>query len=139
MSEAASANLGDILARWYAALKAGDLETFAQVAAPDIVLRWNGPGDLVPWAGEHRGISAALAFFAKVGAALEIVSVTPVDQLFAANRALLVLDGHWRLRASGEELRVRAANLFTFRDSMVVGYEVFPDSAAFARALARAA
>jgi hypothetical protein len=138
VSEAA-APTGDILARWYAALKAGDLDAFAQVAAPDIVLRWNGPADLVPWAGEHRGRAAALAFFASVGRALDILSVETVERMLTDDRALLVLEGHWRVRATGEELKLRAANLFTFRNGMVAVYEVFPDSAAFARALARAA
>jgi ketosteroid isomerase-like protein len=59
--------------------------------------------------------------------------------MMTADKALLVLDGHWRVRATGEELRLRGANLFTFRDGMVAAYEVFPDSAAFARALAKAA
>ncbi|MCO4055537.1 MAG: nuclear transport factor 2 family protein [Bosea sp.] len=139
MNEASAAPTGEILARWYAALKAGDLDAFAQVAAPDIVLRWNGPPDLVPWAGEHRGRRAALAFFASVGQALEILSVETAERMMTADKALLVLDGHWRVRATGEELRLRGANLFTFRDGMVAAYEVFPDSAAFARALAKAA
>jgi ketosteroid isomerase-like protein len=39
-------------------------------------------------------------------------------------------------RATGEELGLRAANLFNLRDGRVSAYEVFPDSAAFVRALA---
>lgn len=125
----------DILARWYAALKQGDLSAFREAAAPDIVVRWNGPADLVPWAGEHRGLEAALAFFAQVGAALEILSVEPVERLVTQDKALLVLRGRWRVRASGEELTLRAANLFSFKEGKVAAYEVFPDSATFARAL----
>ncbi|MCX7325241.1 MAG: nuclear transport factor 2 family protein [Hyphomicrobiales bacterium] len=124
-----------ILARWYAALRAGDLAAFREVAAPDVTVRWNGPVDLIPWAGEHHGIEAALAFFGKVSAALELLAVEPVERLIADDKALLVLKGHWRVRATGQELHLRAANLFTFRDERVAAYEVFPDSAAFARAL----
>jgi ketosteroid isomerase-like protein len=125
----------DILARWYAALKEGDLPAFREAAAPDIVVRWNGPADLVPWAGEHRGVEAALAFFRAVGAALEIISVEPVERLVTADKALLVLKGHWRVRSTRQELHLRAANLFSFRDGKVSAYEVFPDSAAFVSAL----
>ncbi len=125
----------DILARWYAALKAGDMAAFREVAAPDVVVRWNGPADLVPWAGEHHGVAAALAFFGKVGAALEVLSVEPIERLITEDKALLVLKGHWRVRATGQELHLRAANLFTFRDGRVAAYEVFPDSAAFVQAL----
>jgi ketosteroid isomerase-like protein len=130
-----SAAIEAVLDRWYAALRSGDMAAFRGVAAPDIVVRWNGPPDLIPWAGEHHGLEAALAFFGKVGAALEILSVAPVERLLAADKALLVLAGHWRVRATGQELHLRAANLFSFRDGLVMAYEVFPDSAAFVRAL----
>lgn len=125
----------DILARWYTALKAGDMAAFRDVATPDVMVRWNGPADLIPWAGEHHGVEAVLAFFGKVGAALEVLSVEPVERLVTSDKALIVLRGHWRVRATGEELHLRAANLFTFRDGHVATYEVFPDSAAFVRAL----
>ena len=125
----------DILTRWYAALKAGDMAAFRAVAAPDVMVRWNGPADLIPWAGEHHGVEAVLAFFGKVGAALEIVSVEPVERLVTADKALIVLKGHWRVRATGQDLNLRAANLFSFQGGKVAAYEVFPDSAAFVRAL----
>jgi ketosteroid isomerase-like protein len=125
-----------LLARWYAALKAGDMAAFRAVAAPDIVVRWNGPPDRVPWAGEHHGLEAALAFFGQVGAALEVLSVEPVERLMTPEKALIVLKGHWRVRATGQQLTLRAANLFSFRDGRVAAYEVFPDSAAFVAALA---
>ncbi len=127
--------IDEILKRWYAALKAGDMAAFRAVAAPDVRVRWNGPADLIPWAGEHRGIEAVLAFFGMVGAALEIVSAETVERLVSEDKALIVLDGHWRVRATGKELHLRAANLFTFRDGRVASYDVFPDSAAFASAL----
>lgn len=130
-----SAAADDILARWYAALRAGDMAAFRAVAAPDVMVRWNGPADLIPWAGEHHGIEAVLAFFGKVGAALEVLSVEPIERLITADKALIVLKGHWRVRATGQELNLRAANLFTFKDDRVLAYEVFPDSAAFVRAL----
>lgn len=125
----------DILARWYAALKAGDIAAFREVAAPDVMVRWNGPADLIPWAGEHHGVEAVLAFFGKVGAALEVLSVEPVERLITEDKVLVVLKGHWRVRATKQELHLRAANLFTFKGGKVVAYEVFPDSAAFVRAL----
>ena len=111
------------------------MAAFREVATPDVTVRWNGPADLIPWAGEHHGVEAVLGFFAKVGAALEVLGVEPVERLITADKALLVLNAHWRVRATGQELTLRAANLFTFRDGRVAAYEVFPDSATFARAL----
>lgn len=125
-----------ILARWYAAIRAGDPSELSEIAAPDVVVRWNGPPDLVPWAGEHHGVDAVLAFFRSVAEHLEVLGVEPVEKLEGDGKALIVLAGHWRVRANGRELRLRAANLFTFQEGKVIAYEVFPDSAAFARALA---
>ena len=125
----------EILTGWYAALKAGDMVAFRAVATPDVMVRWNGPADLIPWAGEHHGVEAVLAFFGQVGAALEIITIEPVERLMTADKALIVLKGHWRVRATGQELHLRAANLFRFEGGKVAAYEVFPDSAAFALAL----
>lgn len=124
-----------ILTRWYAALKAGDMAAFREVAAPDVMVRWNGPRDRIPWAGEHHGVEAVLAFFRTVGAHLEVLAVEPAERIVTDDKALIVLQGHWRVRTNGRELHLRAANLFTFRDGKVATYEVFPDSAAFVAAL----
>lgn len=124
-----------ILSRWYAAIRAGDPAALTEIAAPDVVVRWNGPPGLIPWAGEHRGVDAVLAFFRSVGAHLEVLGVEPVEKLEGDGKALIVLVGHWRIRSNGRELKLRAANLFTFREGKVAAYEVFPDSAAFAAAL----
>jgi uncharacterized protein len=45
------------------------------------------------------------------------------------------LDAHWRVKASGVEIKAKAVNVFRFRKGRVAGYEVYPDSAAFVRAL----
>jgi ketosteroid isomerase-like protein len=42
------------------------------------------------------------------------------------------------VKASGVEIKAKAANVFRFRDGRLAGYEVYPDSAAFVRALTQA-
>ncbi len=125
-----------ILSRWYAAIKAGDPAALADIAAPEVVVRWNGPHGLIPWAGEQRGVDAVLAVFRSVAEHLEVLSVEPIEKLEGDGKTLIVLAGHWRVRSNGRELKLRAANLFTFRAGKVAAYEVFPDSASFAAALA---
>jgi uncharacterized protein len=125
-----------VLDAWYAALRSGDLDALRAVAAPDIRVWWNGPADLVPWAGEHQGVDAAIAFFHQVTGALDVLRTTVVERLETPNAVVAVLDAHWRVKASGVEIRAKAMNVFRFRDGRVAGYEVYPDSAAFARALA---
>lgn len=127
-----------ILDRWYQALKAGDAAALAAVTTDDVVVRWNGPVGIVPWAGLWQGRAKVITFFKRVAEHLEILAVTPVETIATPEAVVLVLEGHWRVRASGEELKVRAVNLFRFEDGRVATYEVYPDSHAFAEALARA-
>uniref|UniRef100_UPI001953BD3C nuclear transport factor 2 family protein n=1 Tax=Klebsiella pneumoniae TaxID=573 RepID=UPI001953BD3C len=61
-----------------------------------------------------------------------------VQKIETPQAVALVLDGHWRVRATGEEMQVRAANLFRFEDGRVAAYEIYPDSFTFAQAIGRA-
>jgi len=127
-----------ILDRWYAALKAGDAGALAAVTTDDVTVRWNGPPSIVPWAGVWEGRPKVLTFFRRVAEHLEILSIETVARIEGEGGVVIVLEGHWRVRASGEELKVRAANLFRFEGGLVAAYEVYPDSYAFAKALAKA-
>ena len=128
-----------ILDAWYAGLRSGMADAIRDVATPDIRIWWNGPPDLVPWAGEHIGADAAIAFFAKVSAHLEVVSTTATERIETPDAVIVFLDTHWRVKANGNEIRAKALNIFRFRDGRVSGYEVYPDSASFVRALANPA
>ncbi|MGU9981085.1 nuclear transport factor 2 family protein [Phreatobacter sp. HK31-P] len=127
-----------VLDRWYAALKAGDAAALAAVTTDDVTVRWNGPPGIVPWAGLWEGRTKVLTFFKRVAEHLEIVSIDTVNRIEADAGIVTILEGHWRVRASGEELKVRAANVFRFEGDRVVSYEVYPDSYSFAKALAKA-
>lgn len=127
-----------ILDRWYAALKAGDAGALAAVTTDDVIVRWNGPVGLVPWAGVWEGRAKVITFFKRVAEHLEIVSIETEQTIAGEGGVAIVLSGHWRVRASGEDLKVRAANIFRFEDGKVAAFEVYPDSHAFAEALARA-
>ncbi len=124
-----------ILDAWYAAMRSGNLESLRDVATPDIRIWWNGPTDLVPWAGEHTGIDAAIAFFRRVTGPLEVLRTTILERLETPDAIVVILDAHWRVKANSIEIKAKAVNVFRFRDGKVSGYEVYPDSAAFVRAL----
>ncbi len=124
-----------ILDAWYGALRSGNLEAIRDVATPDIRVWWNGPADLVPWAGEHSGVDAAITFFANVTNHLAVLRTTVVERIDTPDAALIFLDAHWQVKSNGVEIKAKAINVFRFRDGKVAGYEVYPDSAAFVRAL----
>lgn len=133
MTEASSVQT--ILDRWYAAIRAGDAAALAGATTEDVVVRWNGPVGVVPWAGVWEGRAKVITFFRRVADHLEVVAMQTVSRIESADGVALVLEGQWRVKATGEELRLRAANIFRFADGRVAAFEVYPDSHAFAQAL----
>jgi ketosteroid isomerase-like protein len=124
-----------ILDRWYAAIRAGDAAALAGATTEDVVVRWNGPVGLVPWAGVWEGRAKVITFFRRVAEHLEVVAMQTVSRIESPDGVALVLEGQWRVKATGKELRLRAANIFRFEDGRVAAFEVYPDSHAFAQAL----
>ena len=124
-----------ILDRWYAAIRAGDAAALAGATTEDVVVRWNGPVGLVPWAGVWEGRAKVITFFRRVAEHLEVVAMQTVSRIESTDGVALVLEGQWRVKATGEELHLRAANIFRFEDGPVAAFEVYPDSHAFAQAL----
>lgn len=125
----------DLLARWYAAIRAGDVDALAAITTEDVAVRWNGPQGVVPWAGEWTGRERALTFFREVGAHLDVLSVETVFRQDTADAVVTVIEGHWRVKATGRDIRMRSANVFRLSGGRVAAYEVFPDSHAFVEAL----
>jgi uncharacterized protein len=128
-----------ILDRWYATMRNGNLDALREVATSDIRVWWNGPQDLVPWAGEHAGIEATIAFFRMVTGHLDVLRTSVTERLETESAIIVFLDAHWRVKASRVDIMAKAMNVFRFRDGRVAGYEVYPDSAAFVRALSQGA
>jgi uncharacterized protein len=124
-----------VLDRWYAAVRANDADALRAITTDDVALYWNADPAIIPWAGRHQGRDAVLAFFETLGTHIEVISVAPVDRIEAPEAIIIVLDGHWRVRATGREIKARACNVFRLRDGQICGYDVYNDSGAFAAAL----
>jgi uncharacterized protein (TIGR02246 family) len=124
-----------LIDRWYAAVRTGDAAALRDVVTEDVVLLWNGDPARLPWAGRHSGADAVLAFFKKLGADIEVVSVSQIYRLDAADAVVVALEGEWRVRRSGSTISARACNVFRFRDGRISSYEVYNDSDRFADAI----
>jgi ketosteroid isomerase-like protein len=124
-----------VLDAYYAALKAGDVAALRDVVAEDVVVTYHGRPGLLPWTGVWRGFDAYRDFLGRIGAALEILEVTPAARVADGARVIVLLDGRWRARATGRVVAARVVNIFTLRDGRVAGYEVFHDTAALWEAL----
>ncbi|NGM20568.1 DUF4440 domain-containing protein [Roseomonas stagni] len=125
----------DVLAAWYAAIKAGDAAALAAVATPDLIITYAGRPGLLPWSGSWRGVAEAMRFFAAVAKHLEVLEVTPIRRVTEGDTVVVVLSGRWRARATGKEVAARVANVFTLREGRVAAYDVFHDTAALWEAL----
>lgn len=127
--------MSNVLDAYYAALKGGDTAALRAVVAQDVVVTYHGRPGLLPWTGTWRGFDAYCDFLGRVGAALEILEVTPLARIPDGARVVVLLEGRWRARATGREVAARVVNIFTLRDGRVAGYEVFHDTAALWEAL----
>lgn len=126
-----------LLEHWYAAIRAGDAVGLGAVTTDDVTVTWNGPAGLVPWAGRFEGRERVLAFFGLVTQYLEVLSIETLDRVESEQVVAIVLAGRWRIRETGHVIEARAVNLFRFSADRIAAYEVYPDSYAFATALAR--
>jgi uncharacterized protein len=125
-----------LLDRWYGAIKAGDAGALRDLTTPDVYVLWNGDTAIIPWAGRHEGVDAVLAFFGAVGRHLEVLSVRVIDRFEAPTATTIVLEGHWRVKANGRDVKARVANIFRFDGNRISGYEVYSDTGRFTAALA---
>ena len=135
---AVASNRDDVLHRWYAAMTTGAVADLRAVVTEDIIATWNGDPALIPWAGRHSGIEVVGSLFATLSHNVEVVSLTPVDKIAAADAVVVIVEGKWRVRDTDTIISARACNVFRFRGDRVASYEVFNDTAPFAAALAGA-
>lgn len=124
-----------LLDRFYGALKALSPEALADCVSEDFVLNWQGC-DAIPWAGTWRGVDGLLAFVALLNQHLEIVEVQRLKQFADEEMTVVLLQGHWRIKATGQEVHAMACNVFAIEGGRIKRYTVVNNTAAFVEACA---
>jgi ketosteroid isomerase-like protein len=124
---------------YYKALQSGNENDLREIVAPDIVVQYHDATGLLPWGGTWQGFDAFRTFLSHVAEHLVIEEVEPLEKLIAEKSVVIVLRGKWLVKATGRRVEAVVSNIFTIREDRITGYEVFPDSAAFAVALDRLA
>ena len=124
---------------YYKALQSGDENQIRKIVAPDILVQYHDATGLLPWGGRWQGIDAFRTFLSHVAEHLVIEEVEQLEKLIADDSVVVVLRGKWLAKATGRRVEAVVSNIFTIKDGSVAGYQVFPDSAAFAIALDRLA
>lgn len=124
-----------LLDDFYSALRRLSAEDLARLVTPDFKLNWQGT-KAIPWAGQWAGADGLLQFLSVLNANLQIVGVNPLHTLHGPECSVVVLEGHWKVPATGAEVHAQAANVFTFAGGRIASYTVLNNTAAFAEALA---
>ncbi|MGF1613178.1 MAG: nuclear transport factor 2 family protein [Gammaproteobacteria bacterium] len=125
----------ELLDSFYTALRKLSTADLAALVTPDFTLNWQG-AQAIPSAGEWVGPQGLLEFVKVLNANLQILGVKPLHTLHGPECSVVVLEGHWKVPATGAEVRAKAANVFTFAGGRIASYTVFNNTAAFAEALA---
>lgn len=112
----------------YAAIPAGDLDGALAHLDPEIRITYQGT-DAIPYAGDHRGLAAAVEFFTIVGNNIEIVEMEVWR--FIADGDDLATWGRQRFRrlATGYEWESEFAHIITLRNGRWLHFRDFMNSA----------
>ena len=121
----AEANV-EALQRGYDALNRGDLSVVLDLLHPDI--EWHEPGDS-PEAGTHHGRDSFERFFRSWIDSFDEFRVVPEKVVERGNDLVAVVRQGGRGRASGVEIEIRLAHVWTIEDGRAVRWEAVPSPA----------
>ena len=114
----------DIVRHAFDALNRGAIDEMFEAAADDLVMDWSN--SISPLKGVYRGRESGRRFVASFVDAFESVSWDPLE-FIEIDDATLVVVNHVRMRgrASGVEVEVTGAHLWTFRDGQATSIKLF--------------
>jgi uncharacterized protein len=119
----AEANV-EALQRGYEALNRGDLSVVLELLHPD--LEWHEPGDS-PEAGSHRGRDGFERFFRGWIDSFDQFRVQPEQVVERGNELVAVVRQSGRGRASGVEIEIRIAHVWTVENGRAIRWEAVPN------------
>lgn len=122
----------ETLRRGYAALNRGDLSGVLEMIAPDIA--WHsGPG--TPEGGDGRGRESFRRFLQSWLESFEDFRVEPEEILERGEHLVAVVRQSGRGRASGIEVAIRIAHVWTVAGNQAIGWRGYPNPEAALEAL----
>lgn len=123
-----SQNLG-VVKQAYAALDRDDVQAFLEACSPDIEWLYP-PTKWIPYGGRWSGPEGVERFLDEHDAAEEILEWTPSDFIAQGDRVVVL--GHYRglPKPDGREWQTDFVDVLTVRDSKIVRFEAFFDTAA---------
>lgn len=117
----------------FARFAAGDIAAILARVAPDC--RWSVPGvGAIPNAGVYTGPSGAAEFFTRLAASEEVTRFEPLEYFTSGETVVVRGYEECRVKPGGAEARTNWMMMFRLREGMLVEYESFYDTAAYAAA-----
>jgi len=105
-----------------------DPDTFFEIVHPDV--EWDIRDSSSPMAGIYHGRDAVREFYRQWSGAFSDWSYE-LDELFEGeDQVVAFVTEHEHGRGSGAEVTMQRANVWTFRDGMIVRFQSFGDRAA---------
>ena len=121
----------------YAAVPAGDLEGALALMDPEIRITYYGT-DVIPYAGDYRGMEQAIEFFTRVGTNIEIVEMEAWKFIAQDDELATWVRQRFRRLDNGYEWESEFAHIITLRDGRWLYFRDFMNSALTQNAFAEA-
>ena len=126
-----------IVTQAYNNFKSGNIEALLTLLADDVV--WTLPEiENVPFAGKRTGRASVGEFFSIIGASQESLRFEPRELIAEGDKVVSLGEYDWRAKATNREFGGDFAHVFTIRYGKVVAFLEFTDTAAVAKAYAKA-
>lgn len=120
----------------YEAFGRGDVKVILDHLDPAIEWISSTTADTIPWAGTHRGVEGAAAFFEMLAENLDFEAFEP-RQFLAAGEFVTVLGRTLaRVKSTAKTFDSEWAHVFTFKGGKLARFQEFYDTAAIEAAFA---
>ena len=129
-------NSAAIIEQYYAHLKNRDREKLLALLSPEIEITYHSQPDQFPWSGRFHGIEGFDHFFSILKDYLEVVEVNIVSSTATDDTVINQCEGSWKFKQSGYIVTGDMVNVFRVTADRITAYEVYADTAEFAKGFA---
>lgn len=113
----------------------GYMEAVLNELADDVEWWADGPVDILPWAGTHRGREGVANWFKVLNEAMEYQQFDPREFIAQGDTVVVLYHASGRARSTGRSFESDIIRLYTVRDGKLVRVRSYYNTAAYVAAL----
>ena len=129
-------NSAAIIEQYYAHLKNRDRDNLLALLSPEIEITYHSQPEQFPWSGKFHGVEGFDRFFSILKDYLEVVEVNIVNSTATDDTVINQCEGQWKFKQSGYVVAGDMVNVFRIDGGKISAYEVYADTAEFAKGIA---